>query len=344
MTDLDAESHALHDAAPPGWAAHRRAARLPCAWDWPLMQARDGDDDIPHLAFTISDAGTLVGLGAARLPGLRVAGGTLAGVLDVDCLVSSALPGIEVGGGQEGYREALIALRRATRRRFGRRVSAVLLRQVPEALLSTATAFPSVVLTAPPIGRHPLDYASFDDYLATLSKSRRKEFRQIDRDPDLVITSTVRGDPRPNLDLDATLTIAHETVRRHHSSRWLPKRLVGRGVLTAAAHHDEVDIITYERRTGGLLSYGLVLGGGTWPVSLMAGSVRPAPDVRSGVWFPREILGAKHWIEAGVPGYLSGAGSDQAKVGLGHHMAPVWSVLHPLVGGDTPRFSPTARA
>jgi hypothetical protein len=357
VTDLEVGFHDLDDEPPPGWDAYRRAARLPCAWDWSLMRARAADGGAPHLGLTIRDSGSVVGLGAARLPGLgvaRLAGSrgdgarparsTLAGVLDVDCLVTSALSGLEVEGAADRYAAALTGLRLATRRHFGRRVVAILLRQVPESRLSTATRFASVVLEAPPIGRHTLAYDSFDSYLRGLSSSRRNEFRQIERDRDVVVTYTGRGDARPALDLDAMLAMVNDTVRRHQVHRFLPKRLIGPKLLTAVARHDEVDVVTYEHREGGLLGFGLVLGGGAWPVSWVAGFLPRGPRVRGGLWFHRELLYAKHWIESGVPGYVSGAGTDEAKIRMGHQMTPVWSVLHPLVGSDAPRFLRTSRA
>jgi hypothetical protein len=343
VTELEVGFHRLDADCPPGWDAYRKAAGLTCAWDWSLMGARAADRKTPHLALLVTDGVSPVGIGAARLTGPRVPGGRstrdpLAGVLDVDCLVTSAVPGIQVDGAADGYESALEGLRRATRRRFGHRVPAILLRQVPESLLSTATRFPSAVLEAPPVGRLTLGYESFDAYLRGLSRSRRNEFRQIERDPNVVVTYTGRGDPRPVLDVKTALVLANEPVHRHHNKWWLPKRLTGPALLTAAANHPEVDVITYERRTGGLLGYGLVLGGGAWPISWIAGTLRPGPDVRGGLWFHRELLYAKHWIETGVAGYVSGAGADSAKVRLGHQMTPTWSVLHPLIGGDSPRF------
>jgi hypothetical protein len=343
VAELEVTFHQLDTDPPPGWAAYRKSAGLTCAWDWSLMRARAAERKTPHLALLVRDGDTPVGIGAARLAGPLLPGAwsshrLLGGVLDVDCLVTSAVPGLQVDGDAAGYEAALQGLRRETRRRFGHRVPAILLRQVPEHLLSTATRFPSVVLEAPPIGRHTLAYESFDAYLRTLSRSRRSEFHQLERDPDVLVTYTGRGDPRPQLDVETALMLANEPVHRHHAKWWMPKRLTGPALLTAAANHPEVDVITYRRRTGGLLGYGLVLAGGDWPISWMAGTLPHGTGFPRGMWFHRELLYTRHWIEAGVQGYISGAGADSSKVRLGHQMVPNWSVLHPLVGGDAPRF------
>lgn len=355
MPELDVCFHDLAGPPPSGWDDYRRAARLTCAWDWALMRASGADGGPPRFAMTINDAGTLVGIAAARLPGVRLSPSALRGlsaerrtalgVLDVDCLLSSALSGVVVDGGADGYLAALTALRRATRARFGRRVAAILLRQVPEPLLATATRFPSVVLEAPPIGRHVLAYDSFDAYFSGLSRSRRNEFRQIERDADVVVTYTGRGDTRPErLDLDTMLALVNDTVLQHRAHRWSPIRLVGPTLLNAVAHHEDVELITYQDPAGDLLGYGLLLGGGSWPVSWVAGFRPHGPGVRSGLWFHRELLYTKRAIERGLPGYVSGARTDEAKIRLGHQMTPVWSVLHLLAGGDAPRFLPTERS
>src|SRR4051812_43126762 len=89
----------LHDPwadAPEGWAEFSAKERLTMVWSWPLVRAAAVGGRTAIIAGTVRSGSNVVGLVTGRLPGLRIGPSRfpLAGVADIDCLVSASLPGI----------------------------------------------------------------------------------------------------------------------------------------------------------------------------------------------------------------------------------------------------------
>src|SRR5437868_1747428 len=82
--------------APSGWAAAIRDAGLHQVWDWPLVRAVHAETRGRVLAGLLRDGDRRVGLVTARLTG--VGRSPAIGMVDVDGVGTSALPGIALPG------------------------------------------------------------------------------------------------------------------------------------------------------------------------------------------------------------------------------------------------------
>lgn len=346
MTDLEVRLHDLGSSEPPGWGRFARSHDLPAVWDWSLMAVKAATSAVPALGITVHDDSRLVGVGAARVPSLRVRGRIVQGVLDVDCLVSASTPGLHVVGGPEGYQAALAGLRAAARQRFGPRINAVLLRQVPAALLAPAQRWPSIVREAPPIACFRNEFADFDEYLASLSRVRRKSLRRIlrrfDADDDVSCFFTATGAPGPRLDAREACELSNVTVHRHHDRRWLPKRLMNPDLMAATLDHPDVDVITYHWN-GRLVAFGSLVGPGRMPMAHSWGALPQEQGGRRDLWFHHKATYVRHVIDAGLTGFVAGAGTPEPKRSLGLRLTPNWSVLQPLGDRAAPRHLDLAR-
>lgn len=346
MTELDVCVAEVGPTEPPGWGSYVRSRGLPAVWDWSLIRAKVDASAVPAFGITIRDGSTPIGVGAARVPSLRLRGRLVQGVLDVDCLLSASMPGLHVDGGAAGYEAALAGLRSAVRERFGRRINAMLLRQVPSALLAPAQRWSSIVREAPPIARFDNEFVDFDEYLGSLSKSRRKSLRRMMRrfeaDDTVSCSFTATSEAVPDLDPRAACELSNAIVHRHHNLRWLPKRLMDPSVMAAILEHPDTDVVAYHE-AGRLIAVGCLVGPGRMPLAQAWGALHHEQGGRRDLWFHHEMTYLRHVIDSGLGGFISGAGTFEPKRSLGLRLTPNWSVLQLLSDRSAPRYLDLAR-
>lgn len=323
---------------PPGWADFVVAQRLPAMWAWPLVNVVARVHHAAVLAATVADGQRVRGLITARFIGPRGRRGTtpVAGIVDVDCLLSASMPGLIYEEGQDpsAHGEALAALRIALRHRYGRRVAAVMLRQVSAETLPAILRWPAIVREGGPIAVFRNTFTDFDGYLGSLSSSRRKSLRrlvrQLETDPDLTIASTARGEVvTPPLRVSDIQAQHGRTVDRHHRRWWLRKRIVAAEVARAQLDHPGVDWLAYHNRAGTLLGFGTMWNHPELPYAGLGGGLDLAAGGRKDLWFHRNMRYVRWCIESGRSGFVSGQGTIDAKLSLGYELRRQWAVLVP---------------
>src|SRR5690606_19274214 len=200
---MSALSVAWHDPyraeAPPGWSEFITAHKLHPLWDWSIVSTYARVSRVMVITATIHDDHGVKALITGRFPGIRLrrAGRPLTGVVDVDCLASSALPGIALSDPDdlELLAEVVTALRIALRQRFGQRLRGLMFRQIGAEWLPALLRRPAVVRQGGPIAVFHNRFSDFDEYLKSLGRKRRQSIQSITRrleaDPDLRVGSTL---------------------------------------------------------------------------------------------------------------------------------------------------------
>jgi hypothetical protein len=323
-------------AAPPGWAGFVSGHRLPGTWEWPIVRAAAATSRPVPLAATVHEGPRVCALVTARFPGLRTGRRVpLAGVVDIDCLASSAMPGIALAGDADpALRDEIpLVLRAALRREYGRRVRAVMFRQLDDGWLPAVLRWPAVVREGGPIAVFRNRFADFDGYLASLSSRRRRTLRRtlrdLDGDPSLTVAFTGRGDPPGPVDVPTACHLHNQLVHRHHRRWWLRKRLLAPELARAELDHPRTHRLTYHDRDGGLLGYTLVWDHPELPDVSTGGWLPHHEGGRDGLWFHLNALFVRWCIETGRAGLRFGQGSPAEKRRLGYEMCRQWTVLVP---------------
>ncbi|GII78477.1 hypothetical protein Sru01_34590 [Sphaerisporangium rufum] len=343
-TGLSIRWHDPRDARPPaGWEEFVAARRLPDLWRWAPLRAAATVSRPAVLAATVRDGGdradgggTVRGLVTARFPGPRAAGrGTipLAGVVDVDHLLSPSLPGL-VTDEPAAHQEAVAALRLAVRARWGWRAGGLMFRQVAAGELPAVTRWPAVVREGGPIAVFRNTHADFDSYVRTLGRTRRqwllRRMREIDADEGITVTRCAPGAAGRDIAPEELCALVNRTVHKHHHTRLLRKRLTRPEVAGALLAGPEARVTAYRDRAGRLLAAGMITGPGPMPVYNAWGALGPEEGGRDGLWFYDNMLKVRWCIENGFDGFLSGMGTIPAKRSLRYEMRRQWAVLLPL--------------
>jgi uncharacterized protein len=321
--------------APADWAGFVTDHALPAVWDWRLVYACALDRPGGVLAATIHDGQTVCGLVTARLRGARVGRGRapLAGVIDVECLVSPSLPGVVLAPGAHptAFGDAVVAFRAQVRRVYGRRVGAMLLRRIPAGHLTAVLREPALTRRADPVAVWHNRFTDFDDYLGSLTKNRRRSLRrtiaQFEANPDLIIAFTGRGDPRGRLDEAAMHELQASVVHRHRRHWYQRKRLTSSAVARAALDTPGVHWLTYHDRAGRLVAYGNVSDHHEWPVLGSWGARSQADGGPKHLWFYDMTSYLRWCIENDRQGLIVGRGSIGDKVSMGCELREQWDVL-----------------
>ena len=326
--------------APPGWAEFVTAQGLAAMWEWPMVSALARVHRSAVVGGLVLDGSRVFGVMTARFSGARLGRGRtpLLGVFDVDCVLSPSLPGIMLATQDDpasrvaALTEAVRAVRVAARRRYGRRLAGVMLRQVDSELLPALVGRAAIVREGGPIAVFRNRFSDFDDYLASLSYSRRKSLRQmvrkVERNPELCIASTTDGDVvAPRLTAAQVCALHRHTVDKHHTRWWLRKRVIERTVAQSQLDNPRIHWITYHDRAGTLLRYESTWDHPTMPYLGVGGALDVAD--RSFLWFHRNMHLVRWTIETGRSGFFSGQGSISAKATLGYEPVRQFAVLLP---------------
>ncbi len=259
----------------------------------------------------------------------------MTGVVDVDCLASSALPGIALSDPDdlELLAEVVTALRIALRQRFGQRLRGLMFRQIGAEWLPALLRRPAVVRQGGPIAVFHNRFSDFDEYLKSLGRKRRQSIQSITRrleaDPDLRVGSTLWGKEPTPLTADEAAGLLKHVVDRHHQRWWLRKRYLHPDLAQAKLDHPQVDRITYHDHAGRLLAYATIWNHPTMPLLGAWGALQPNEGGRKGLWFHCQAKLAKWCIDRGLAGMIVGQGSPEEKRRLGYDLQPQWTVLLP---------------
>jgi hypothetical protein len=330
---------------PAGWREFVAEQRLAALWTWPFVNLAATLNRAAVLAATVRDGRRVRALLTGRFVGPRLRPGAvpLGGVFDVDCLLSASMPGVMLESGLDPAARAevltatLAALRATLRQRYGRRIGAVMLRQVSAEALPAVLRWPAIVREGGPIAVFHNSFADGDAYFASLSKSRRNSLRSMERrlhaDSDVVVTSTLRGEAMSPPLRAADLQLLHRrTVDRNHARWYLRRRVVHLEMAKAQLEHPDVDWIAGHSTAGALLGYESLWQHPEWPYVGLGGSLSPADGGRKDLWFHRNLHLIRWCVESGRPGLVGGQGNMQAKRSLGCTPQRQWAVLIPQHG------------
>ncbi|WP_422752217.1 hypothetical protein [Micromonospora sp. WMMD708] len=330
----------LHDPhladAPAGWDAFMAEEHLMAAWSWPLVRAAASRRTV--IAATVRYGPDVVGLITGRFHGPRTGRSTVpwAGIVDVDSLSSSTLPGITLAAGADGaaLTDTIGALRSALREAHGGRVRGLMFRQVSAETLPALLTRPAIVREGGPIAWFPNRFASFEDYLRSLGRRRRYDLRRILAGvaaSDLHVASTLRREPVQVQPAQLCELIA-SVVNRHHDKWWLPKRLMSPAMAAAQLTTPGVHLNGY-RDGDRLIALNVIFDHPELPLSAGWGAFSVAEGGRRDLWYHNNLELARWCIDTGRRGFLSGQGSLVEKRRLGHEMIRQWAVLIPLPRG-----------
>lgn len=327
---------------PPGWDEFVRDSGAHPVWRWTVAHATaDGRRGV-YVAGLLRDGGRAVGLVYFRLKGLGRRR-PYVGVADVACPGSSSIPGLVLGGALPAalnprrptdpglLAAAVAAFETELRREYGHRVQAVSYRSVYADALPIIAGRLSLVGVGLPVTVFPNRFTTYDEYLATLSGSRRASqrrlFRLIEKDPDI----TVSFGPTPeDVDLAAFTALADATSRRHETRRWPPPPRLSHAQLRAMARVPGTLTVRYDGAGGELVGLGINFDHPEVPLAGPWGALDPHDGGPRGLWFDQHARILRWAIESGRAGVIGGKGLADLKAELGYVSVPQWLVLRRL--------------
>lgn len=330
----------LHDpvnaVAPADWDLFVDKSRLLPTWRWAVVRANALSVSGPCLAAAIRDGDRVVALANLRLRGPRRLG---LGVAEVEAPGTSSLPGLALEAAQPLgrtpvdavlVRAVTTALERRLRAEFGRRPALIWYRQVYPCLLPVLACGVAVTYAGAPVAYFHNSYPDHDSYLASLTRSRRKEQRRLMRRTDEDPAITVTWGPVPaKLDLARFYALVEDTCRRNHHQRWPPLRYPARQVLDALLADPATKMLSYHR-DGELISASMVIDHPVTPLAWARGALDPHSGGRSGIWFDTMGRVMRWVVESKRAGLIGGKGRVDLKREVGHESLPQWSVLRRL--------------
>lgn len=324
-------------AEPAGWSTFVRENRLPAFWEWQAVRSYAvGRRDV--LAGVVADDRPRALL-TGRLTGPRLGSGAraIAGIADLDCLLSASMPGVvwpEETIAEE-RREILETIRRDLREQTGGRARGVCLRQVGRSWLPEALTRLSVAREGGPIAELANEFDSFDAYLATLSRGRRQSVRRVLRrfesDDEVRIESGPSAGLSRPLDRAEVKQLYAHAVLRNRRGRLLKPRLLPDAVADQMLDSPQHWWLTYRDRGSGALKAFLSAWAGT---STLYGAGWGMEAVEEGglrhAWFDANARMIRLGIEQGCSTISGGQGTSEQKADLGYRMRRQWAVLSPL--------------
>jgi hypothetical protein len=330
------------EEAPAGWAECIREHALHVLWDWRVVHAVTAERGGGVVAGMFKDGSRVVGLGTARLHtlGRRHAVG---GAADVTHPAYGALPGICLAGGlprtlhDDGPAPELLdvavrALETSLRREFGRRLQAIMYRQVYAGELPVFERGTTLTRAGKPVGVLNTRFADYDDYLRTLTRSRRQDQRRLARlieaDPSLTVRFAPTADS--GIDLDEFCALSADVARRNHRERWPLLRIWSPRLFHTVVTLPDVHVLSYTEDSGRLVAASALFDHPVAPVLGPWGAPPLGEGRRSGLWFDHIGREIRWSIERGRRLVIAGKGAGDAKQALGFVMEPQWTVLRRL--------------
>jgi predicted N-acyltransferase len=223
-------------------------------------------------------------------------------------------------------------LETALRREFGRRLQAVAYRQVYAGEMPVFQRGTTLTREGKSVAVLANRFADYDDYLRTLSRSRRQDQRRLARVIDAEPSLTVRFQPTADsgIDLDAFCALSDDVARRNHRDRWPPLRTWSPRLFRTVLTLPDVHVLSYTEDGGRLVAASALFDHPVAPVLGPWGAPPLGEGRRSGLWFDHMGREIRWSIERGREVVLGGKGADEAKRALGFVSYPQWTVLRRL--------------
>lgn len=331
------------DPEPPGWRAFRARLGLYQPWDYELLRVEAWLSRNPPLLALAREDGAV--LAAMTVMVCAVPGGQRYSRPPADSRGRARIvvaqvfqpwlgeAGFVIPGetGPAGGRRLLRDLERGVRRRLGLGLTGLVYRNVPRDLVPLVAgrgravrevAVPAAVLTN--------RWHSEVDWLASLSRNRRKNVRRVDRlvaaDDTLVVRA---GRARSDVDGAELAGLLREHRDRHGRQPFDPRSPVGGAYLDAMVRRDDVHTLTYHERDGRLIAFCTMLDHPVTPF-LQFWATRAREDGgRPHLYFDSHARAVRRVIRDGRDGLAAGRGMFEQKQSLGFTARPMCVVAAP---------------
>jgi hypothetical protein len=326
-----------HEPEPDCWAALRARAGLRADWSWTVLTAQAWCSRAPWLVTILRDAGEPVGVVCACWAGLPmrrhayVSAGRArwAGVLHVRSPGTSALPGWWAADGLS-TRDLLRRYISGMRREFGPGMRGALIRSLGEADLPALAGRVRLVRPTEELGQiTTAGWREPEDWLATLSKNRRKDLRKICRRIDADPTIEVIVGPGTDADPFAVAALLRHNERKYrHPLSPLPQHT---GYLAELFRQPDVVVIRYHARPSGeLLGVGSILDHPRRPVGRHWSALPVEQGGRSRLYFHCYTAMVSWAVRTGRPYLLVGKTLPEVKRSMGAELVPQFAAAVPV--------------
>ncbi|RFU37570.1 GNAT family N-acetyltransferase [Actinomadura logoneensis] len=331
------------DTLPPGWDEFRASEGLHAVWSPQVLGALTALRTPPLLA-VCSDADRIAGVVGGVYLGLRR--GTPRPwreplIFDMRLPGQSGPPWHFAERVPPAARRALLRrVERLAARRLGPGCLGVVYRPLSGGDLALVARRGTFTLESAEGTRMPVEFGSVDEWLRSLSKSRRtdlrRQVRMIDAAGDLEVAVGVR---RTDLDADE-LARMHAAHTAKLAARFDVRAPLPPEYFRALCERDDVAMVSYrETPSGRLLAWGTLLMAGAAPGLGAWAALDPADGGRKHLYFDHYVrllgLAVESARDAKEPPVLNGGqGMAEVKRSLGFETVPMRTLVvpRPLVG------------
>lgn len=330
-----------HDPEPSGWSDFRRSQHLHPPWDYGLLAVEAWLSRNPPLLAVAREAGAVVAAMAVMVcaPAQRRYGGPSASRF-LPRLAQVYQPWLGAQGfvwtSEADGPTVLRALERGVRARLGPGLAGMLYRNVPADLAPALAGRGRVVRpVAPAAAVLANTWGSDEEWLASLSRNRRKNVRRVDRlvaeDTSLRVRFTAGRS-----DVDA-VELA-DLLRAHRASfgrqPFDPRTPVAAPYLAALVTRSDVRTMTYTEPDGRVVAFSTYLDHPVRPILQFWATRRRDDGGRAHLYFDCHARAVRHVIATARRELFAGRGMFEQKRSLGFDAMPmcVVGVPRPVLG------------
>ncbi|GAA1232161.1 GNAT family N-acetyltransferase [Prauserella halophila] len=327
------------DPAPDGWAEFAELTRPHAVWDPRLLRIEGWLARNPPLLVTVHDAdGIVAALSAlvcrpARLPRYaprRTRRGPM--WVEVSQPWLSGLPGIVRRPTVSGHRlrVAVRAAESTLARRLGPGLAGVFYRGVGPDLLPVLSGRGRVRRRTDSAAVLDNTFADTDEWLASLSKSRRANLRRQHRRTDADPSLRIRGGPgRADADPEAMADLLNEHRARFPAQTGDTRSPIAAPYLEAFVRRPDVHTLTYHDTDGRLLALNTLLDHRDVVVKQHWAALAPDDGGRQGLYFDAYMRAVRWCVAHRRPRISAGRGKLDVKTSLGFTPRDVYGVIAP---------------
>jgi hypothetical protein len=327
-----------YDAEPAYWRELRERAGLRADWSWEVLTTQAWCTRTPLLIAVLRDAGQVTGVVSADWAGVPVrrngfvpiGRGPLLGGLHVRAPGTGSVPGWW-SAGELPTAELLHRYLHGMRRAIGLGCRGAVVRQLTADDAARLAGRPRLVRPTEQLARLPMaGWRTREDWIAALTRNRRKNlrkiFRRIDADPAIEVTV----EPGSNID-----PVAVAAVLRHNEGKyrgWLLAPLPqSTGYLAALLRQPDVFVGCYrDSHSGRLLAVVTILDHPQWPVARHWSSVPVDRPDRPNLYLHNYGLLVSWALRNDKQGLLIGRGKPELKLTLGAELVPQFAAALPV--------------
>lgn len=339
------------DPEPPGWRDFQRRRSLHAVWDYDLMRLEAWTARNPAVLVVVRDAGRVVaGMSVlvcrpwrepryAPAPARRswLSGFGAPVWAEVYQPWLSGFPGVVFDAGLDpaACREVTRRVERALARCLGVGLLGVLYRALGRELAGIVGGRGRLVREVDAVAVLPNDFSCPDEWIASLSKSRRSSLRRqqraLESSPDLVVRGAAARE-----DLDGA-QIAR-LINRHRADRGKAvldtRSPVSGAYLESFLRRPDVHTLTYHDAEGRLLAVNTLLDHADSVIKQHWAALPVAEGGRKHLFFDSYQRAVRHLLRRDAAELSAGRGRHDVKCSLGFRTRPVYGVAvpRPLVG------------